>query len=67
MGEYHVVIAEMRLGDHENFYKYFHVTQQRYLLSFVGPMITCQNTTFRQAISPGERLAMYHSTLPRHW
>ena len=59
-GQYHTLIAEMRLGDHESFYKYFHMTPQRYshLLSLVGPAITRQNTSFRQAISPGERLAI---------
>ena len=25
-GEYHSLISEMRLGDHERFYKYFHKT-----------------------------------------
>ena len=56
-GEYQ---AEMRLGDHESFYKYFHMTPQRFshLLSIVGPSITRQDTTFRQAIPPGERLAI---------
>ena len=60
IGEYHALIAEMRLGDHESFYKYFHMTPQRFshLLSLVGPLITRQDTTFRQAISPGERLAI---------
>ena len=59
-GEYHPLIAEMRLGDHESFYKYFHMTPQRFthLLSMVGPCITRQDTNFRQAISPGERLAI---------
>ena len=59
-GEYHSLIAEMRLGDHESFYKYFHMTPQRFshLLSLVGPSITRHDTTFRKAIPPGERLAI---------
>ena len=59
-GEYHSLILEMRLGDHESFYRYFHMTPQRFshLLSLVGPSITRSDTTFRCAISPGERLAI---------
>ena len=40
-GEYHALITEMRLGDHESFYRYFHMTPQRFshLLSLVGPHI----------------------------
>ena len=59
-GEYHALIAEMRLGDHESFYRYFHMTPQRFshLLGLVGPSIRRQDTYFRQAIPPGERLAI---------
>ena len=59
-GEYHSLILEMRLGDHESFYRYFHMTPQRFshLLSLVGLSITRSDTTFRCAISPGERLAI---------
>ena len=59
-GEYHSLIAEMRLGDHESFYKYFHMTPQRFshLLSLVGPSIRRQDTSFRKAVSPGERLSI---------
>ena len=59
-GEYHALITEMRLGDHESFYRYFHMTPQRFshLLSLVGPHIRRQDTRFRQAIPPDERLAI---------
>ena len=59
-GEYHSLITEMRLGDQESFYRYFHMTRERFslLLSEIGPSITRQNTNFRQAIPPGERLAI---------
>ena len=59
-GEYHYLIAEMRLGNSESFYRYFHITPQRFphMLSLVGPSITRSDTTFRCAISPGERLAI---------
>jgi len=37
-GEYHALILEMRLWDHENFYRYFHMTPQRFthLLSLMA-------------------------------
>ena len=63
-GEYHALISEMRLVDHESFYRYFHMTPQRFsqLLSLVGPSITRQDTHLhvhvRKAITPGERLAI---------
>ena len=59
-GEYHSLIEEMRLSDHESFFRYFHMTPERFshLLSLVGPSIRCQDTRFRQAIPPGERLAI---------
>ena len=54
------LIAEMTLVDHESFYKYFHMTPQRFsqLLSCVGPFIKRQNTRLREAIPPDERLAL---------
>ena len=60
MGEYHALINEMRLADHESFYRYFHMTPDRlsHLLSIVCPAITYQCTTFREAIPAGERLAI---------
>ena len=59
-GEFHALIAEMRLKDHESFYKYFHMTPQRFshLLSLVGPSIKRQDTRLREAIPPDERLAI---------
>ena len=59
-GEYHALISEMRLSDHESFYRYFHMTPERFslLLREVGPSITYHDTNFRRAISPGERLAI---------
>ena len=59
-GEYHALITEMRLGDHQSFYRYFHMTPQHFshLLSLVGPSINRQDTCFRRTIPPGERLAI---------
>ena len=60
MGEYHGLINEMRLVDHESYYKYFHMTPTRFdnLLSLVGPLITRQTTIMRAPVSAGERLAV---------
>ena len=60
MGEYHGLINEMRLFDHESYYKYFHMTPTRFdsLLSLVGPLITRQTTLMRAPVSAGERLAV---------
>ena len=62
MGEYHALIAEMRLSDHESFYKYFHMTPQRFshLLSIVGPAIQRQDTRLRAAIV---QVIGHHSSL----
>ena len=59
-GEFHALLAEMTLVDHE-FYKYFHMTPQRFsqLLSCVGPFIKRQNTRLREAIPPDERLIFF--------
>ena len=59
-GEFHALIAEMTLVDHESFYKYFHMTPQRFsqLLSCVGPFIKRQNTRLREAIPPDEGLVL---------
>jgi hypothetical protein len=59
-GEYHSLVAEMRLGDHESFYRYFHMTPQSFLhlLGLVGPSITRQDTCLCLVIPPDERLAI---------
>ena len=58
--EYHALISEMRLSDHQSFYRYFHMTPERFahLLSLVGPFITCQSTNFRESIPADKRLAI---------
>ena len=60
LGEYHSLINEMRLTDHQSFYRYFHMSPERFahLLSLVGPAITRQTTSFRQPIHADERLAI---------
>ena len=55
-----MLINEMRLVDHERFYRYFHMTPQRFdsLLSIVGPLLSCQTTLMRSPVSAGERLTV---------
>ena len=57
LGEYHALVNEMKLGDHQSFYKYFHMTPQcfSHLLVLVGPSIKQQDTSFCQALPLGER------------
>ena len=59
-GGYHALIQEMKLRDHESFYRYFHMTPQRFahLLWLVGPSIERKNTQLRAAMPPDERLAI---------
>ena len=59
-GEYHALVQEMRLHDHDNFCKYFRMTPARFdsLLRLVGPAITRKTTNFRSPVPPGERLAV---------
>ena len=59
-GEYHTLINEMHLVDHSSFYKYFHMSPERFshLLSLVGPSISHEITKLRKPISAGERLAI---------
>ena len=60
LGEFHSLIQEMRLSDHDSFFKYFRMSPSRFdhLLSLIGPKIQRQNTNLRSAISPAERLAV---------
>lgn len=59
LGEYHRLIQEMRLNDHESFFQYFRMTPGRLeeLLCLVGPYLV-KNSTTREPISPAERLAV---------
>ena len=58
-GEYHLLVKELKLFDHEFFYKQFRMSPSRYeiLLQLVGPLIT-KNAHRREVISPGERLCI---------
>ena len=48
------------MSDQESFYRYFHMSPQRFdhLLSLVGPLVKPQDTRYREAIPPNERLAV---------
>ena len=58
-GEFHVLIKEMHLFDHEYFHKQFRMSPDRFecLLSVVAPYIT-KCSTRRETIGPSERLCI---------
>ncbi|XP_059923651.1 uncharacterized protein LOC132469674 [Gadus macrocephalus] len=59
-GAYHRLVQELRLGDGDAFKNFFRLPKLMFdsVLSVVGPKIARQDTTYRQAISPAERLAI---------
>ena len=59
LGEYHRLIQELRLDD-GRFYRYFRMSTTQFdgILSYVGPRIKRQDTNYRRAIIPAERLAI---------
>ena len=56
-GELHLLVQEMKLGDHELFFKQFRMLLTKFeeLLGWVGPRIVKSNIK-RESISPEERL-----------
>ena len=58
-GEYHLLIKELKLYDHEYFFKQFRMLPDKFekLLSFVAPLIL-KSSERREAISPEERLCI---------
>ncbi|KAI2647457.1 nuclease HARBI1 [Labeo rohita] len=59
LGEYHRLVQELRLDD-DRFQRYFRLDREQFdnLLSKVGPRIARQDTSYRHAIEPAERLAI---------
>lgn len=62
-GAFANLMQELRTGDdadQREFYRLLKMTPENfdYLLDLVAPLISKQDTTFRRAISPGERLAV---------
>ena len=58
-GDYHNLVAEMRLSDPEKYFNYFRMSQEQFqnLLQLVGPLI--EKIYFRrEPIGPAERLAV---------
>ena len=68
LGEYHSLVNEMQLTDHQSFYRYFHMPPKTFahLLSLVGPGITRQTTSFCQLIQVNERFAIWWLVTPFH-
>ena len=58
--ENHSLINNMRFVDHSRFYKYSHMSQERFnhLLSLVGPSISREVTKLRNPILAGKRLVI---------
>ena len=59
-GEYHLLIHDMRLHDHEMFFRYFCMLPETYeiLLKLVVPDIKKLSTKMREPIGPDQRLAV---------
>lgn len=58
-GEFHLLINELRIHDHEYFFKYFRMSPSKYedLLKIVGPYIT-KSSVKREPIGPSEKLSV---------
>jgi len=59
LGEYHRLVQELRL-DSSRFRQYFWMTQSIFdeLLTPTGPLIAKKNPSWKEAIDPGQRLAI---------
>ena len=59
-GAYHRLVQELRLDDNM-FQRYFRLNRGEFddLLTRVGPRIARLNTSFREAISPSERIVPF--------
>lgn len=58
-GEYHTLFPDL-LNDDTKFFQYFRMSQDKfnYLVDILKPHLLRQNTTYREAIGPEERLAV---------
>ena len=59
-GEFHLLIKEMILFDHEYFFRCFRMVPETFekLLSWVSPYIQKNTTRMQEPISPSERLSV---------
>lgn len=58
-GEFHTLYKEL-VDDEERFYKYFRMSQYEFqtIITKISPVITKQNTKFREPLSTREKLAV---------
>ena len=58
-GEFHLLVKEMKVCDHELFFKYFRMnpTQYENLFKLIAPAIT-KSSIKREVIGPSERLSV---------
>jgi hypothetical protein len=58
-GEFHSLYPDL-LEDEATFFEYFRMTYGKFmtLLDMLGPNLSGENTSFRQAVGPKERLAL---------
>ena len=59
-GEFHLLVREMMLFDHEYFFKCFRMTPSTYeqLLGWLAPLISKESTKMRESIGASERIAV---------
>lgn len=59
-GEYHTLFRDLQ-EDAVKFFQYFRMSYERFtvLLEILGPHLRKQDTTFRKAIDPKERLTVF--------
>ena len=59
-GGYEALLKDLRVSDFKAHQNFCHMSNDDYqqILTFVSPLITYQNTRYRQAISSDERLAV---------
>ena len=59
-GEFHLLIQDMKLYDHQLFFQYFRMSPSNLesLLSWVAPFITKKTTRMREPIGAGERMCV---------
>ena len=59
-GAFHQLVQELRMADTSTYRNFLRMDVSAFdeLLGLLGPLITYQDTNMRQAISPGERLAL---------
>ncbi|XP_057310637.1 uncharacterized protein LOC130648602 [Hydractinia symbiolongicarpus] len=59
-GEFHLLIQDLKLYDHQLFFQYFRMSPSdlEKLLSWVAPLVVKKETRMRESIKPSERLCV---------